>query len=137
MAQIPDTAGNVAGARQVASRPMPRYKHAASKPNQHLAPQQRWPYGQLEADPPPEARLARALAQRLHQEKTGQTQQHIAERAGITTDALSRLLRGETWGTLPIIARIERALDTNLWGDEHRTPPPDGETSEPTAHAGP
>ena len=137
MAQIPDTASNVAGARQVASRPMPRYKHAASRPNQHLAPQQRWPYGQLEENAPPEAHLARALAQRLHQEKTGQTQQHIAQRAGITTDALSRLLRGETWGTLPILARLERALDANLWGNEHRTSPPDSEPPDPTTHTQP
>ena len=99
---------------------MPSYKHAASKPNQHLAPEQRWPYGQLQDGAPPEALLAQALAQRLHQQKTGQTLKDITERAGITTDALSRLLRGETWGTLPIIARLEKALDTNLWGDEHR-----------------
>ena len=101
---------------------MPTYRHAAAKPKLHLAEGQRWPYGQLEDDPPPEAELAQALAQRLHQEKTGQKLKDIAEVAGITTDSLSRLLRGDTWGTLPIIARLERALDTDLWGNEHRNP---------------
>ena len=99
---------------------MPNYRHAASRPSDHLAPGQLWPYGQLEDDPPPEALLAQALAQRLHQQKTGQKLKDIAERAGITTDALSRLLRGATWGTLPILARLERALNTELWGNEHR-----------------
>ena len=112
--------GSTKAARRVASRPMPRYRHAASKPNQHLAPEQRWPYGELQDGAPPEARLAQALAQRLHQQKTGQKLKDIAERAGITTDALSRLPQGETWGTLPIIARLEKALEADLWGTEHR-----------------
>ena len=120
MTPAPSSTINPTAASGVASRPMPRYRHAASKPKLHLAPGQRWPYGQLEDDPPPEAQLAQALAQRLHREKTGQKLKHIADRASITTDTLSRLLRGETWGTLPIIARLERALDTDLWGNEHR-----------------
>ena len=137
MTRAPTPPGSTKATRQIASRPMPRYKHAASKPNQHLAEGQRWPYGQLQDGAPPEALLAQALAQRLHQQKTGQTLKDITERAGITTDALSRLLRGATWGTLPIIARLEKALDTDLWGNEHRTLPPDSEPPEPTTQTQP
>ena len=118
---MPQLPVSTSAACELASRPMPTYRHAAAKPKLHLAPGQRWPYGQLEDAPPPEAELAQALAQRLHREKTGQKLKDIADRADITTDSLSRLLRGETWGTLPIIARLERALDTDLWGNEHRT----------------
>ena len=34
--------------------------------------------------------------------------------------AVSRLLRGDGWGSVPIIAQLERHLDIDLWGDEHR-----------------
>ena len=47
----------------------------------------------------------------------------VAEISGANKSSISLLLRGETWGTLPVIARLERILDVDLWGQEHRNPP--------------
>ena len=44
----------------------------------------------------------------------------LEELSGVNRSSLSRLLRGESWGTLPVIARLEQALGKDLWGDEHR-----------------
>ena len=40
--------------------------------------------------------------------------------ADISPQAVLNLRNGATWGDLPTIARLEIALDTNLWGREHR-----------------
>ena len=47
----------------------------------------------------------------------------VAEMSGVNKSSISVLLRGETWGTLPVIARLERILDVELWGQEHRNSP--------------
>ncbi|MDE0702059.1 MAG: helix-turn-helix transcriptional regulator [Acidimicrobiaceae bacterium] len=99
---------------------MPNYRRALRKPKLHLAPNEIWPNGKLDATAPPEAHLAKALAQRFHSARARHTLKQIADQADISTDSLSRLLRGETWGTIPVIAQLETALDTDLWGDEHR-----------------
>ena len=44
----------------------------------------------------------------------------IEELSGVNKTSISRLLRGESWGTLPVIARLEQVLGEDLWGDEHR-----------------
>ena len=46
--------------------------------------------------------------------------EEIEELSNANKSSISRLLRGETWGTLPVIDGLERALDKDLWGDEHR-----------------
>ena len=46
--------------------------------------------------------------------------EEIEALSGVNKTSISRLLRGESWGTLPVIARLEQVLDTDLWGDEHR-----------------
>ena len=46
--------------------------------------------------------------------------EEIEELSGVNKTSISRLLRGESWGTLPVIARLEQVLDKDLWGDEHR-----------------
>ena len=44
----------------------------------------------------------------------------ISNEIGISTHAVFDLLKGNTWGTLPIIARIEMRFDTRIWGGEHK-----------------
>lgn len=103
------------------------YMRARSNPSEHLRPGELWPNGQLEADAPIEAHLAQALSQRLNHARLGRSLKQIADNAGVSQDSLSRLLRGKTWGSMPVIARLEHALDTDLWGNEHRqqtTPTP-------------
>ena len=98
---------------------MPRYRHARACPADHLQAGERWPNGTLEHDAPPEARHAQALAKRLHQRTAGYTNAEIAALADITENALSRLKRGRTWSTPPIIARLEHALEADLWCGKH------------------
>ena len=59
------------------------------------------------------------MGQRLHYHMSGYTNKEIAERADITENALSRLMRGEAWGTLPVIVRLEQALGADLWCGKH------------------
>ena len=50
---------------------------------------------------------------------SGHTNKEIAQRADIAQDALGRLMRGEAWGSLPIIVRLEQALEAGLWRGKH------------------
>ena len=52
------------------------------------------------------------MGQRLHYQMQGRTKKEVAALAGITENALGRLMRGEAWGALPIIIRLERALNS-------------------------
>ena len=112
---------------------MPTYRHARPAPADHLADGERWPNGRLSDDAPLEARHAQQVAKRLHYHLQGHTNREIARAAGITETALSDLKRGRTWGTLPILARLEAALNTDLWCGRHH--PEDGapasESTEP------
>ncbi|MDD9995369.1 MAG: helix-turn-helix transcriptional regulator [Dehalococcoidia bacterium] len=95
---------------------MPRYRNAESRPIDHLAEGEQWPYGKLEEDAPLEARHAQAVGQRLHEAMQGRTNKEVAALADITENTLGRLIRGQAWGALPILIRLEAALDTDLWG---------------------
>ena len=98
---------------------MPRYRHAQAKPIDHLVDGQRWPNGHLQDAAPLEAVHAQALGKRLHYHMSGRTNKEVAAAADVTENALGRLLRGEAWGALPIILRLERALDADLWCGKH------------------
>ena len=52
------------------------------------------------------------MGQRLHYQMQGRTKKEVAALADITENALGRLMRGEAWGALPIIIRLERALNS-------------------------
>ncbi len=99
---------------------MPRYRHAAPRPADHLADGERWPNGRLQDDAPPEAVHAQAVSKRLHYQMHGRTKKEVAALADITENALGRLMRGEAWGALPVIIRLEQALSADLWcGKDH------------------
>ena len=98
---------------------MPRYRHARRWPRDHLEPGERWPNGRLQQDAPPEAAHAQAVAQRLHYRMIGRTNREVAADADIAENTLGKLLRGEAWGALPVIARLERALEADLWCGKH------------------
>lgn len=94
---------------------MPRYRYAEARPIDHLVEGEQWPYGRLEEDAPLEARHAQQVGQRLHEAMQGRTNKEIAALADITENALGRLIRGQAWGALPILIRLEAALHTSLW----------------------
>ena len=100
---------------------MPRRVDLHPQPRDYLTEDGTWPDGPLQADAPPEAHLAQAVAQRLRTAQGNQTLREVADRAGTSTRPIFDTLHGNRWGSLPIIARLENALNTNLWGNEHRS----------------
>ena len=94
---------------------MPRYRHAEPRPIDHLAEGERWPNGRLQDGAPLEAVHAQDLGKRLHYQMQGRTKKEVAALADVTENALGRLMRGEAWGALPVIIRLEQALGADLW----------------------
>ena len=90
------------------------------QPKDHLAEGETWPEGRLADEAPGEARLVQELVKRLKAAMDNRGLEEIEELSGVNKTSISRLLRGETWGTLPVIARLEQKLGEDLWGDEHR-----------------
>ena len=76
--------------------------------------------GRLTGKAPKEARLVQELVKRLKDAMGDRGLEKIEEMSGVNKTSISRLLRGESWGTLPVIARLEQVLGEDLWGDEHR-----------------
>lgn len=101
---------------------MPRRVDLHPRPRDYLTEDGTWPDGPLQPDAPPEARLAQAVARRLRQAQGGRTLRDLADEARTSTRPIFDILHGNRWGSLPTIARLEAALDTNLWGNEHRCP---------------
>ena len=79
-----------------------------------------WPEGRLRRSAPKEALLVQELVKRLKDAMGDRGLEKIEELSGVNKSSISRLLRGESWGTLPVIARLEQVLGEDLWGDEHR-----------------
>ena len=90
------------------------------QPKDHLTEGHTWPEGRLTDDPPKEALLVQELVKRLKAAMGDRRLEEIEEMSGVNKTSISRLLRGESWGTLPVIARLEQKLGEDLWGDEHR-----------------
>ncbi|MFC5721421.1 helix-turn-helix domain-containing protein [Streptomyces gamaensis] len=63
-----------------------------------------------------EIRLSMALAQAVYARRTelGLTQSELAERAGLTQAKISRIEGSDTVPTLPLLAKLARALDATL-----------------------
>ena len=106
-------------------KPDPKYKrlHLLNEPVAHAVDDGVWPHRNLISTRPAAAYLLRGIARRLHHHKTeqGLSLARIESLTDVSVSSLSRLLRGEAWGSVPIIAQLERHLDIDLWGDEHRT----------------
>ena len=91
-----------------------------SQPKDHLIKGHAWPQGRLTGAAPKEARLVQELVKRLKHAMGNRSLEEIEQLSGVNKTSISRLLRGESWGTLPVIARLEQALGQDLWGNEHR-----------------
>lgn len=90
------------------------------QPKDHLIKGHAWPEGRLTPKAPKEALLVQELVKRLRAAMGDRGLEEIEELSGVNKTSISRLLRGESWGTLPVIARLEQALGEDLWGGEHR-----------------
>ena len=98
---------------------MPPHTKLKGPPFTYLAPGGVWPDGPLVDDAPAEALLAQAIAKRLHEARGDRSGRDIAREAKISPTTVSKYLKGKTWGDLPTLCRIELAVGTQLWGDEH------------------
>lgn len=129
---------------------MPARTGLRGHPADYLATGEEWPHGRLVRDAPDEVRLVAGIVQRLQAVADGLGTREMSRRAGLSPQTVSNLLTGKTYGDVVTIARLERALDVELWGDEHvhgasmnAAPtkrggirPPDG-TSVPRTERGP
>ena len=61
-----------------------------------------------------------ALTKRLKKAMGTRTFRQMEDLYGVNKSSLNKILRGEIWPSTPTIIRLERMLDTELWGDEHR-----------------
>ena len=106
---------------------MPQYPLLHPNPIDHLAKRQVWPEGRLKSNSPVEAEVIKRIAERLHKHKREHkyTQKKMAELGGVGEDALSRLMRGESWGTLSVISRLEKNLGIDLWCPKRHKGPDD------------
>ena len=93
----------------------------ARRPRQYLYTGD-WPEGRLIESAPPEARLAQVLALRLHIACSRSSPEAVALAARINPRVVQDLLAGTVWADFAVIARLEEATETALWGDEHFQP---------------
>ncbi|MDE0613427.1 MAG: hypothetical protein OXI32_03330 [bacterium] len=109
---------------------MPRRREPVRFPASYLVEEGVWPDGPFAADAPPEVYLAAGISRRV-QHIAGDRNlafQTIAEQAGVSIQAVMDIVRGRSWPTLRTVARVECALDAQLWKNEHRRRmPPRGE----------
>ena len=103
---------------------MPAQHNLRKRPSCHLTADGDWPDGPLEDNPPGEARLALALSRRLKQALQGRSNRAVAKAAKLDRRTILQLVNGYSWGRVPTIARLEKALGVQLWGDEHLRPVP-------------
>jgi ribosome-binding protein aMBF1 (putative translation factor) len=63
-----------------------------------------------------EIRLSMALAQAVYERRTelGLTQSELADRAGLTQAKISRIEGSDTVPTLPLLAKLTKAMDASL-----------------------
>lgn len=104
---------------------MPRYPLLHKNPIDHLAKRQAWPEGRLKSNSPETAEVIKRIAERLHkyQRDNNYTQKKMVELGGVGRDALSRLMRGKSWGTVYVIARLEKNLGIDLWCQKRHKDP--------------
>lgn len=103
---------------------MGRRKDLESSPSSYVESGE-WPHGDLAADAPHEAHVARGVALRLHEAMQSRQWglRQTSRETGLTTRVLHNMLHGHTWPTLPTIARLEVCLGIDIWRSEHRGMP--------------
>ena len=79
-----------------------------------------WPNSRLAADAPRSVALAQGMAARLRAALEGSSARKAAKAAEVSPTTVTGIANGTTWSDVDTIARLESALDADLWGDEHR-----------------
>ena len=91
-------------------------------PREYIAEGEEWPEGDLAADAPKEARLAKGIATEVLKQidRRNTTLQAVASKQQIGIDTLHNLINGRNWPDLITVARLESHLNRRLWGHEHK-----------------
>lgn len=82
---------------------------------QRASPAELTPGWPSEPSPDPIAEVARRFAVSVQQEMGGRSIRSVADAAGISHVSLLSIFAGRTWPDLATIARIERAMGTDVW----------------------
>ena len=90
------------------------------QPTAFLAKKSLFPDGPFRLGTPAEVYLAAALATRLKNKIGNESIRYIAKKAQLSPQTILNILNGKTWPDLRTIAKLEIALNTRLWGNEHR-----------------
>ncbi|WP_419929638.1 helix-turn-helix domain-containing protein [Candidatus Poriferisocius sp.] len=98
-------------------------------PPRHWSISGEWPNAPLREGAPPSAALARGVASRLqraleHNRANSRgpgSARKAAAATGLSITTITNILRGISWPDIDTVARLEKALDASLWGDEHLT----------------
>ena len=72
-----------------------------------------WPHGRVEG--PAEVEVVRRLVEALVAAMGDDGLRATARAAGVNHASLRSVLRGESWPDVVTLARLERALDVDLW----------------------
>lgn len=82
----------------------------------------------MQTEAPPPAALAHGVASRLREALDRNranglkpdSARKAAAAANLSPNTVANVLNGAVWPDIDTIARLEHALDVDLWGNEHR-----------------
>ena len=97
-------------------RPVPKRQGQIAAPRDYVVSGE-WPHARLDTDQPgvAEAAVAQALAARLAAAVGKRSMREVARAAGVAHTTVTKVAAGARWPELVTIARLERALDVDLW----------------------
>ena len=98
-------------------------RRSRGPPRDYLVDGAEWPTGLLRSNAPPTARLLKAIATRLNQAIGDKSLREVAELCDVASQTVRNIRTGATWGDVTTIAQLERGLNIDLWGQEHRQRP--------------
>ena len=83
---------------------------------------EKWHYGDLVSDAPPEAYLARSMSKKFLSALAtrGWTQVTASEKLDMSTHTIHDLCLSKSWASFAVIARIEARLNIDLWSTAHK-----------------
>lgn len=89
------------------------------RPCDHLAAGHDWPDGELRPEAPAHVHFTKQLAVKLQELCSIQTVATVAECADCEEEDITRFLRGETWGDIEFIFRLEQGIKEAVWSHDH------------------
>jgi len=89
-------------------------------PKDYLVDETTWPEGPL-TEPKPEVEFLMEIARRLKSQVDETSHRAVARAAGIDHQTVINIIRGNTWGEVPTIYRLEKGLQISLWPRTHIT----------------